>query len=298
MSGLFREHGTIRSSLVLAALLTTSFLVLSCAPPQAIATFAGDAGKTFDGGIPLFADIHDSCLRRHTAAASISPNFLPAALQAANSAAPPEIPQCAVFVPQVEQLTKASKVMSAYFLAMQQIASFNTTGMNGQAEQTASNIGAVSGLNLTQVDSVSKLAHVLTQALTEHYRQADLVKLLSQADPSIASVTEAFADIASKDYDGLLREERQTLASQYQAVADVKAPATIFLLNRAYADDINQLDTRKAAAEAYVEALRQIREGHHELTKSAKSLKTKKLTAALQTYTQKIEALLPVLARR
>jgi hypothetical protein len=280
------------------SILVPALLLQSCTSPQAVASFSGNAEKTVAGGIALFADIHGSCVRRHTAVGPLRPNFFPAGLLAASTGSPPEFPQCAAFASQGEALAKASEVLSAYFHTMQQLASFNSTTVSGPGEQAASSIALASGLNYTQADSVSKLASLLTEAFTERYRQRDLVKVLSQADSSVAALTRAFEEIVVKDYEGLLREEQQTLAAEYQAVADVKAPATILLLNRAYADDLNDLNRRKGAAEAYVQALRQVRDGHHTLaTNARRGFSGKELAAALQPYTDKLEGLLPTFDR-
>ncbi len=278
-------------------ILMPAVLLVSCAPPTVVATFAADAEKTADAGAPLFSDIHASCVRRHRAAAPVSPIFFPASLGAAEGGTPPEVPQCAAFRPEGEALVQESKVLSAYFRALQQLASFNSTSVTEAGAQTGSNIALASGLNATQLDSISKLASLITEAFTESYRQRDLVKVLVQADPSIASVTRGFEDIVSKDYEGLLREEQQTLPAQYQAVADSKNPGTILLLNRAFSSDLNDLSQRKATAEAYVQALQQVREGHHTLAEMAKRLKPKQLGLALQRYTDRLEALLPVIEK-
>ena len=227
----------------------------------------------------------------------LSPAFFPAALRAASAAKATEIPQCASFAPQGEALTKASEVLSAYFRALQQLASFNSSSVSGAAGQAGLNIGVASGLNTAQIDSVSKLASLLTQVFTDRYQQHDLVKMLSQADGSIESVTQGMEDIVAKDYEGLLREEQESLPASYQAVADVKDSATILLLNRAFLMDLNELEQRQAAAEAYVKALKQIREGHHALATMAKSRKPKNLALALQPYTDQMEALLPILGK-
>ena len=292
MSGLMMRRLTLS-----CVLLSTALYLASCASPQAVATFAGSAEKTLNAGSSLFTDLPASCVRRHLAADPVSPVYLPAKLLAAHSGAPPAVPQCAVFEPQGEALTKASRVVSAYFRAMQQLASFNSTTVSGPGDQAVAGIATASGLNTTQVDSVSKLAGLLTQAFTERYKEGSLVKIIVQADPSIASLTQAFEDVIGKDYEGLLREEQQTLAMQYQTVGDLKDPATILLLNRAYTDDVNQVNARKAAADPYVAALQQLREGHHSLAKNARSLNVKDLAAALQPYSDKLEGLLPVLEK-
>lgn len=294
--GEIRLHLGFRIALGLFIILSAVF-VESCAPPTAVAAFAGDAEKIADAGTTLFPDIHASCVRRHMAAAPVGPIFFPASLRAADGGSLPEIPQCAAFVPEGKALVDGSKVLSAYFRALEQLASFNSSSVSEAGGQMGSNIALASGLNVTQIDSISKLSNVITEAFTESYRQRDLVNVLVEADPSIASVTRGFEDIVSKDYEGLLREEQQTLPAQYQAVADNKNPGTILLLNRAFSSDLKELRQRKAAAEAYVEALQQVREGHHTLAEKAKRLKPKQLGLALQRYTDRLEALLPIVEK-
>ncbi len=262
-----------------------------------MATFADDAQKTLDQGVVLFEDIHESCVRRHEDAALVAPLFVPAALKAASARGANEIPQCTAFGLQGDALAKASHVLSAYFHALQQLAAFNSSTVSDPGQQAAASAALATRLNPVQVDSVGKLAGLVTQLFTERYQQRHLVHILIEADRSITSITQGFEDVVSKDYEGLLREEQQTLAAQYQGVVDSKAPATTLLLNRAYSEDLNGLKRRRAAAEAYVEALQQIREGHHRLAQSASRLKGRELMAALQPYTEKLEGLLPTLQK-
>jgi hypothetical protein len=274
-----------------------ALLLLSCASPQAVATFASSAEKTMDGGPGLFTDIYGSCVRRHLAMEPLKPIFFPVGPKAVSTGATPEPPACAAFLRQGEALAKASNLVSAYFRSVQQLASFNSTTVSGPGAQAASNVAVASGLNLTQVDSATKLAGLITQAFTERYREGNLKRILTEADPRINALTQAFADVIGKDYAGLLKEEQQTLAAQYQEVGDRKDPATILLLNRSFGEENSRLNERKAAAQAYVEALAQIREGHHTLATNAKKLTTKDLEAALQNYSDKLTSLLPLIEK-
>ncbi len=276
-------------------LLQATLILQSCAAPQAVATFSADAQKALDQGSATFKDIHASCVRRHEDAAPIAPIFMPAAPKEASSGSGDEIPQCTVFARQGDALAKASNVLSAYFRALQQLAAFNSSTVSGPGQQAAASAAVAAQLKPVQVDSISKLANLVTELFTQQYQQRRLLHVLLEADPSITSITQGFADIASKDYVGLLAEEQQTLAARYQGVSESKGLASTLLLNRAYSEDLNTLKRRKAAAEAYVEALRSIREGHHQLAESAKRLNAKQLTAALQPYTEKLEGLLPAL---
>ena len=278
-------------------IISGALLLSSCTSPEAIASFADNAQKVLDQGPPLFHDIHDSCLRRHAGAEKIAPIFLPA--NSSSDATPPanENPVCAPFAPQADALSKASNVLSAYFRAMQQLASFNASTVSSENEQTAENVATAAQLSVVQIDSVGKLAGLITQVFTGHYQRSHLLALIRAADPNISSVTQGFETIVSKDYESLLHEEQQTVTARYQAVVDARDTATVLLLNRAYADDMNQLTRRKTTADAYVEALQQICEGHHKLAENAGHLNVKELSLALQPYTTRLQALLPVLQK-
>ncbi len=180
---------------------------------------------------------------------------------------------------------------------MQQLASFNTSTVSSDSQHAAENAAFTAQLNLTQADSLAKLAGLVTEAFTGHYQRSRLAQYLREADPSISSVTKGFEQIVSQDYLGLLREERQTSTARYQKVGDISNGATILLLNRAYTDDLKELDRRKAIADAYVQALRQIRDGHHQLALNANRLRARDLSLALQPYTTNLQALAPVLQK-
>ncbi len=94
-----------------------------------------------------------------------------------------------------------------------------------------------------------------------------------------------------------MREEQQTMKARYQQVAETNNTATILLLNRAYEDDSNEWNRRKSAADAYVHALQEIRDGHHKLAENANHLSAKELTLALEPYTDTLGQLIPTLQR-
>ena len=298
MPEIFNRCKQPQKLLILSCFLVISGLFLaSCIPPQGIATFADGAAKALEGGNALFSDIHGSCLRRHVVLPTHALFFAPGSQLTESPVEPPELPQCASLAAQSDALTKASNVLSSYFRAMQQLALFNNATAVDAGTQTGAGIALASGLNTIQVDSVSKLATLLTETVTERYQQHNLARILSEADPSVASITQAFEQIAEKDYLSLLREEQQTVAAQYREVSDTKNPATLLLLNRAYGQDLDGMNTRKKAASAYVESLQQIREGHHMLAKQAGGRNTKQLTAELRAYTTKLSGLLPTLSK-
>lgn len=268
-----------------------------CTSTEAVAAFADNAQKALQQGPALFRDIHDSCIRRHADAQPITALYLPRTSEGAGSPstgrsdAANQSAVCTPFASQGDALTSAVGILASYFGALQQLAAFDTSTVSTPAQRAAESAGYGAKFTVVQTDSLSKLAGFIGQAFTEKYRRHSLTRYLREADPSVASVTKGFEDIVSQDYKGLLAEEQQTLTARYQNVGDINDRATILLLNRAYLDDLNALTRRKAAADAFVEALQQIRAGHHELAQNVNRLRGKELSLALHSYTIKLQAL-------
>ena len=275
-----------------AALIVSAgiFGVLSCTPPTAIATFAGTADAAIAQGPPIFADIHDSCVRRQSDEARIAPQYPHAGQDNQNKPANPQS-VCASFAPEVTELEHVSSVLTAYFQAMQQLAAFDQSAISMQATQTGQNAGAAAVLSANQVDAVSKLSGLVTRAFTEHYQRGKLIEFLRAADPHVAVVTQALETIVSKDYAGLLEEEERAVNRRYQRVSGNRDTATVLLLNRAYSQDVNELQRRRAAAATYSAALMQIRNGHHQLAESIEHLNNKQIALTLQPYISQLQTL-------
>ena len=268
-----------------------------CTSTEAVAAFADSAEKALQQGPALFRDIHDSCVRRHADAQAITALYLPGASEpaastpASASGVSNQNGVCTPFASQGDALASASGILASYFGALQQLAAFNTTTVSTPGEHAAESAGYAAKFSVIQTDSLTKLTGFITQAFTEKYKRGALAQYLRDADPSVASVTRGFEDIVSQDYKGLLGEEQQTLTARYQNVGAINDRATILLLNRAYTGDMNDLARRKAAADAFVEALKQIRAGHHELAQNVGHLHGKELSMALHSYAAKLQAL-------
>lgn len=276
--------------------------LLSCTSAEGVATFADTADKALEEGPQIFRDIHDSCVRRHAVAEPIRPIFLTGVARNENNThesnrLPADPSVCARFAPQGEALAQASGVLSAYFRALQQLAAFNTSTVSSPSEQAAQNAATAANLTANQIADIGKLAGLITRIFTAHYQHRHLIQDLREADPSISSVTQAFETIVSKDYQGLLQEEQRAVTRRYQDNGNAQTTALVLLLNRAYSDDVADLNRRKTAAEAYVTALQQIREGHHTLAKNAGHLSAKDLSIALQPYTAELQSLVPALQK-
>jgi len=294
--GWFAPERIALATLCLVGLLT---LTLSCASPEAISTFADSAQKSLAGGPPLFNDIHDSCVRRETARPEqpILPLFVPPGSKNAPPKNPPALSTCARFADEAQGLNNVSAVLTAYFRAVQQLSAFNTSSVSTANTSAAESAATAANLSSVQVDSVGKLAGLVTQVFTESYQRRRLVDALRQADPHVAAVTQGL-DSVIKNYLVFLQEERQTLTGRYQSVGDTNQGAILLLLNRAYSDDLAEIQHRQAAAVAYQESLKNIREGHHQAVVGAQHMNTKELSLALQPYISKLDTLAPMLQEK
>jgi hypothetical protein len=204
---------------------------------------------------------------------------------------------CAVFAKQSEALVRVADVLAAYFRAMQQLASFNTSTISGPGETAAQSAAIAATIDSTRAASIGKLAGLITQAFTDRYQRSRLTKYVQEADPRVTSITQALEDVVSKDYEGMLRTERRAVLRRYQDVGDQTNGPVTLLLNRAYGEDMTELDKRKASADAFVTALQQIRDGHHALARNANHMDPKQLGVALDPYTGTLDGLIPALRR-
>lgn len=283
-----KPHRRGFKSFFIVALLA---IPLSCAPPQTVATFAGAASQAIDTGTPIFRDLYDSCVRRHNDAAQILPVYATEAPKASSNAIETGATACAVFAGERDALIKLSAVLNAYFQAMRELAQFGASSVASPAAEAGAGAATAASLSLAQIDSVSKLSGLLVEVFTSGYQRGRLATLLKSADPHVAVITEGLEKIVGNDYGSLLDEEERTLKRRYQKAGNTSDAAVVLLLDRAYSDDLQQLQRRRASASAFVQALREIRDGHGKLAENTAHLSAKKLGLALQPDISQLQGL-------
>lgn len=268
------------------------FGALSCAPPTSLATFARDADNGISAGTPVFAEIHDSCVRRRADEGRLIPEYPHAGPSPAASAGESV---CTSFATEAKELESVSSVLSAYFRTMQELAAFDEANASYEAEHAGQNLGTAAILSASQTDSIAKLSGLITQAITGHYQRRKLVEFLQTADPHVAAISQALETVVTKDYGSLLDEEERAIKRRYQEVSSTKEIATVMLLNRAYAEDLNALERRRTMAKAYAAILKEARDGHHLLATSNGRFNKKEISLVLQPYISQLQALTPTI---
>lgn len=152
--------------------------------------------------------------------------------------------------------------------------------------------------------SADEIANILDQLATEDLRHKAVKKALMQADPAVSQLTEMLEDIVQRDYlNELLVDEHDKEANRFTRLAKNPAPKPLFgdllTLNGQWTQVTAGLDARTAAAHAYIEALRQIRNGHSALVRQAAlgKLKPKDLSPAMAPYSASLSELDPQIGR-
>jgi hypothetical protein len=251
-------------------LLSAIILLLAlagCNAPDAVSKFAASATATLSSAKPLFADMKQSCLREVDSRVPIGSFELPKQSD----------PGCDRIGEQAEGAEAAAKILSDYFTAINEVASFGTAQTGSDAQTLVSTAGTAVGAGSTAQTALSSMAQFLVSAGTAGYQRKSLNKDLTKVSGNISAVIDALVRIVEVNYIGQqLLSEEQKLRTRYLEFAGRNPSQELKLMldDRWHADE-QVLQTRRAAAESLVTALRAISKGAADLAASSKSGKEK-----------------------
>jgi hypothetical protein len=306
----------------LAFVLIAVCILLSCGSAEAVATFAGTSTKALDQGKAIYKDIPESYARGFCARQDLSGNFRDPS-PAASCVPEQGLERQDLEVAQKERdgLLQISKTLTDYFDTLQQIASFGATngsnkkqtpdnsGKNKSSSPGGTGAGAAvkseaeasaqkAKFSPDEAGAAGELAGLLATVFISARLNHHLEENIREADPHIQKVTEALQRIVGADYERLLAQEGKALHNRYDdVVRNQTSPAIRLLVYNNWRQDIAKVDEQKAAAEAFVAALKEIREGHEKLTQSSNQITAKSLAIAIQPYISKLAALIPVIEK-
>ena len=242
-----------------------------------------------EAGDSVTDDLGESCERRHWIGRPLR-QIMP--LSPALALEPTSA--CEHFRQESTELIEVRRIVARYFNALEDLSHFNTMEISGPAGVAGINAGTAGKLSAVYSDSTGKLASVLTQAMTEHYRQGKTVELLREADGSVSAILTGIEQIIGSDYMSLLKEEERSNAGTFREASLGQSSSMVLLLNRAYRQEVASGQRRSKASAAYVSALREIVAGHAQLAKLG-AAKPATVTAALAPHIAELQRLLPVL---
>ncbi len=237
-----------------AFVLTSAILICSatgCDTPDAVTQFCASSTSTLTSAIPIFRDLQASCLREVNLLKGIG-TFVMARSD----------PGCDAIGVQAKGAVAAAQMLTAYFTAINSIATFGTATIASDASDLVSATGSALGAGSAAQTAIGSIATFLTTALTTHYQQRALSKDLARVSKNIGDITDGLVQIVRVNYiDQELETEEEKLASRYREFAQQQTNGAVILeLDDRWHEDVQKIATRKASAEALIISLHTIKE--------------------------------------
>jgi hypothetical protein len=262
------SHGFLMKSRV-ARILTFTFLLAACVDLSEVAKFAAiseTANSSFPG---LVADIQASCERR----ANHSPEDKRQEVLA----------HCKSLGTSEDGLLQAQQVLLNYIEALKNLSSDQTITY-GEKLDALPDALSQSGLDDTQVKATTGLAKAIADAAIDGYRRKELGKLVGQTNGDIKTVTRALKKVIAGGYVTDLGLEEEAINAFFQTNLTEfgkQEPLTALLVRREWTEDLDAVQKRKDAAQAYGKVMDSIAAGHQKLYDSRGSWSTAELIKQL-----------------
>jgi len=275
-----------RGTLVVLGLLAA---LSGCTTPDSVSQFCGSATSTLSAARPVFGDMKQSCLREVQSRTEFGSFTLPVQ----------EDPGCTAIGEKAAGAQAAVAVLSDFYEALNDVASYGTTKAGADAKGLALQTGAAFGAGSTAQNALGSIAGIIVSASTARYQQKQLEKDLAAAGGSITQVNDALIKILRDDYiDRLLKSEEQKLNTRYAEFVKLHpSPEVKLLLDERWYADEKALQARRASAKSLIAALDTMSKGTADLSTNAHQLKTRELVAILEPYVGQLKGLVPLIEK-
>jgi hypothetical protein len=260
-------------------------LTVSCTPPAAVTRYTKSASLA-TAKLPDVADaVSRSCRRtasyrlRRTSSDWYGDDSLRAACASRDAA--------------LRTVTRANRVLAAYFAALESLAANKATGLDGSIDALGSAVGDAGGFDKRQVSAIEALAKFAASRSTDGYRRARLRDAIRTQNANVQAVTGALHDILDRDVAQLVENDAAAQTSFYRsalAESSSRDPLTAILVRDAYDDRATELSERSAAVRSLAQALLTVGRGHQALYDGRNHLGGKELLAAIVSNARDLDA--------
>lgn len=189
-------------------------------------------------------------------------------------------------------VTRASRVLSAYFAALESLAENKLTDYDAKVDALGGAVGEAADLDRKQVKAIEALAKFASSRVTDGYRRTKLRDAIAAQNDNVQAVTSALHDILARDVTQLLENDVAAQASFYRAAlteSSAADPLTAILVRDAYDERAAQLAERSAAVRSLAQALLTVGRGHQALYDSRNHLGGRKLLAAIVSNARELD---------
>ena len=270
----------------IAVLLVLAIGESACDTPASVAKFCASAVAALQPGPLLLDDIKASCIRELETQQDFGKFPI----------ADPSAPECDAQGKQVAGLKAASRLLTEYFTALDNLASFDTAKPAEDVNALAGKVTAAAKMSESMQKSAGAIAGFLTRVASSGYRQRHLTNDLVGVRGDVQVVMEGLSEAAGTLYLRELNAEAQKTSARYREYALMHPEAALSLDARWQADRA-AFDAKRKAVQCYQEALAAAIKGNAELAAHTHDLKAKDLSALLTSYSSQLDNLAPVIRR-
>jgi hypothetical protein len=267
-----------------------SFVATSCNAPDNIAKFCSSAVATLGTSNGLLDDMKASCVRESQTRESFGSFVISDPIPAA----------CIDVGNQAEGLKAASKVLSSYFTALNDLASFGSTKAGEEATGLVNRASSSrTNLNAASQKALASIAGLLIRLGTSGYQQKQLADDIVNTHADIKVAIDGLAEAVGVAYLHQLQDEEAKTATRYKEflLGHQTAADAILVLDSRWQSDRSSFAAKQNAALSYQTALNTIAKGNEDLAAHARSLKAKELPGLLSPYAAELESLVPAIQK-
>lgn len=189
-------------------------------------------------------------------------------------------------------VTRANRVLSAYFAALESLAENKLTDYDAQVDALGSAAGEAADFDKKQVKAIEGLAKFASSRATDGFRRTRLRDAIAAQNENVQAVTGALHDILDRDFAQLLENDVAAQTSFYRAALTESAaaePLTAILVRDSYDERAAQLAERSAAVRSLAQALLTVGRGHQALYDARNHLGGKKLLVAIVSNARELD---------
>ena len=275
------------------ALVLALALLASCNAPDTVAKFCSSAVATLKTGDALFDDMKASCIRE-------ARTFEPVGTFAVSDSSPAA---CDNVGKQAEGLKAASKILSNYFTALNDLASFGTSQAGDDAKDLLTRASAAARLSAAPQKALSSVASFLLRTAMSGYQRKMLADDIVKVHEDVRISLDGLGEAVGVAYLQQLQDEEQKTAARYKEfrlTAEQQhqwtADATLVLDSRWQADRATFAAKQKAAVR-YQAALETLARGNQDLAAHARNIKASELSGLLSPYAAQLDSLIPAIQK-
>jgi hypothetical protein len=260
------------SSLSFAVLL----LITSCADLSAIAKFADSAKSAADGFSDIAKDFAGSATRR--------------SLYVSDEEKPKVLEKAANYKALEPDMMAAQKVLTDYISGLADIATDNPASRDASITATQGGLEKV-GMSTDQATAGVGLVSKLVDAAVNGYRAKKAGKVIRECNPLLQDYLKGLEQIVGTDYTLVLNNEKISAQGYYEGLLHRygdKEPLAAVTIRVQMQHDLDGIEKKQKAAEAYVKILTDIGAGHQKLYDGGEHMDAKQMIGTLEPYIKDI----------